>query len=68
MNIEVLFGLRVRELRRKKALSQEQLGFRCGLSKNYISDLERGTRNVTIKVMEKLALGLECEIWQLLHF
>ena len=29
------------------------------LSKNYISDVERGTRNITLKVVDKFAIGLE---------
>ena len=45
--IEIRFGQRVKEIRLKQNISQEELAFRCGLSKNYISDVERGTRNIS---------------------
>ena len=57
-NINIRFGKRIKELRLKENISQEELAFRCQLSKNYVSDVERGTRNVTLKVVEKFAYGL----------
>lgn len=58
-NINIMFGRRIKELRLRKNISQEELAFRCQLSKNYVSDVERGTRNVTLKVVEKFAKGME---------
>ena len=40
-NINILFGRRIKELRLRQNISQEELGFRCQLSKNYVSDVER---------------------------
>ena len=57
-NINIKFGRRIKELRLKEDISQEELAFRCQLSKNYVSDVERGTRNITLKVVEKFAIGL----------
>lgn len=57
-NINIKFGKRIKELRLKENISQEELAFRCQLSKNYVSDVERGTRNITLKVVEKFAIGL----------
>ena len=54
MTIEQRFGLRIREIRHRQQISQEELAFRCNLSKNYVSDVERGTRNISLKVIEKL--------------
>ena len=68
MNINVMFGKRIRELRLQENISQEELGFRCQLSKNYISDVERGTRNVSLKAIEKLALGLKVPMYYLFRF
>ena len=68
MNIESKFGLRVRYLRKLRNWSQEELAFRCALSKNYISDVERGTRNITLKVVEKIAKGFEIPIFELFMF
>lgn len=61
-NINIRFGQRVKELRIKQNISQEELAFRCQLSKNYISDVERGTRNVTLKVIDKFAKGFEVPV------
>ncbi len=62
------FGKRIRELRMMQNISQEELGFRCQLSKNYISDVERGTRNVSLKVIEKFAKGLQVPVYYLFVF
>ena len=67
-DIHILFGLRIKELRLKAHISQEELSFRCGLSKNYISDVERGTRNISLKAISKLAYGLHVEIKDLFTF
>ena len=66
--IEMRFGQRVKELRLKQNISQEELAFRCGLSKNYISDVERGTRNISLKSIEKIADGLAIRIKELIEF
>lgn len=68
MTIEHRFGLRIREIRHRQQLSQEELAFRCALSKNYISDVERGTRNISLKVIEKFAKGLGVPLAELFRF
>ena len=60
-----MFGKRVRALRQMIGISIEELSFRCGLHRNYISDVERGTRNVSLKAIEKLALGLKVPVYYL---
>ena len=67
-DVHILFGLRIKELRLKAHVSQEELSFRCGLSKNYISEVERGTRNISLKAISKLAYGLHVEIKDLFTF
>lgn len=59
LTIEQKFGRRIKELRVRQGISQEELAFRCHLSKNYISDVERGRRNVSLKAIEKFAYGLK---------
>ena len=66
--IEVRFGHRIKELRVKQGISQEELAFRCGLSKNYISDVERGTRNIYLKSIEKIYKGFSVNIKELFDF
>ncbi|WP_028042890.1 helix-turn-helix domain-containing protein [Candidatus Stoquefichus massiliensis] len=62
-DINMKFGRRIKELRLIQNISQEELGFRCQLSKNYVSDVERGTRNVSLKAIEKFALGLKVPVY-----
>jgi transcriptional regulator with XRE-family HTH domain len=59
-NLDVLaqLGKRVSYLRKERHLSQLALALESGLSKSYISDLERGERNPTVKVLDRLAQGL----------
>jgi len=56
--IKTEVGRRVRKLREKAGLSQEELGFRSGLHRNYIGGIERGERNVAIVNIAKLAKAL----------
>ncbi|MCH3909794.1 MAG: helix-turn-helix domain-containing protein [Bacilli bacterium] len=51
-------GKRVNYLRKERHLSQMELAFECELTKSYISDLERGERNPTLKVLNKISVGL----------
>jgi ribosome-binding protein aMBF1 (putative translation factor) len=53
------FGAVVRSLRRGLGLSQESLAERADLHRTYISDVEGGARNVTLKSLERLARALE---------
>ena len=66
--IEIRFGYRVKQIRLKQNISQEELAFRCGLSKNYISDVERGTRNISLRSIEKIADGFAINIKELFEF
>ncbi len=59
MNINVQLGMRIRYLRKQKGMSQEDLALESGVNKNYLSDLERGARNPTIVIIEKIAIALE---------
>jgi transcriptional regulator with XRE-family HTH domain len=60
------FGERVRELRTALELSQEDLGFRSDLDRTYISDIERGKRNVSLVNISALARALQVDPSQLL--
>jgi transcriptional regulator with XRE-family HTH domain len=59
----VEFGRRLRDLRHKRGLSQEELANRAGLDRTYISSCEAGRRNVTLRTITRLAeaLGVEPE-------
>lgn len=64
----IKLGKKVKKLRVEAGYSQEQLAFKCGLHRTYISDIERGTRNISLKNLEKLAKALEVSVSKLLDF
>ena len=55
MDIRTRLGQNVRQLREAKGWSQEDYADRAGIHRTYVSDIERGRRNPTITVVEKLA-------------
>jgi len=60
------FGGAVRETRARRSLSQEELGARARLHRNYVGAIERGEINPTLRVLYKLARGLELPAWEIL--
>lgn len=62
----LLFGMRVRELRAEKAISQEELAALTELDRTYISGIERGKRNLSLKNILKIASALNVTASQLL--
>lgn len=54
-----LIGQRVRDLRKQRGLSQEQLGELSGFHFSYIGGLERGQKNVSLLNLDKIADALE---------
>ena len=60
--ILVSFGNSIRKLRAKKKLTQRELAKRAGLDVTYISGIERGVRNPSLKSLESVAIGLGCSI------
>ena len=55
MNIQQRVGRNIRKFREEKELSQEQLAFETGMHRTYISGIERGIRNPTVVILERLA-------------
>jgi len=60
-------GHAVRELRARRRLSQEELGFRSTLHRNYIGAIERGEINPTFRVLLKLERGLQIPLAEIIH-
>ena len=60
--ILIKFGERVRNLRKLSNISIEELAFRCDLNRNYLSDVERGKRNLSLIAINKIAKGLDVPI------
>lgn len=66
MELESVFGEVLREIRHENKLSQEELAFKCGLDRTYISLLERGKRKPTITTVFILAEALMVSPTQLI--
>jgi transcriptional regulator with XRE-family HTH domain len=64
--ILVSFGDKVRELRKEKNLSQEELSFKADLHRTYIGMIERAEKNITLINIEKIAKALGVDIKELL--
>lgn len=62
------FGSRVKELRTKNKLTQEQFAQKTGLHKNYIGMVERGERNPSLINIQIIANGLNVTISELMKF
>jgi transcriptional regulator with XRE-family HTH domain len=59
MDVRRRVGLNVKRFRAERGLSQEELAFECGLHRTYVSGVERGVRNPTVVVLEKIAKALK---------
>lgn len=59
------FGKRLRQLRKKADLSQEELGFRSGLHRTYIGSIERAEQNISVDNIHKLAKALKIPVEEL---
>lgn len=67
MDVRRRLGLNVRALRGERGLSQEELAFECRLHRTYVSGVERGIRNPTVTVVEKIARALKVPASKLLE-
>jgi transcriptional regulator with XRE-family HTH domain len=65
-DIRIRFGARLRLLRHERQLSQEELAFRSGLHRTYVSSAERGERNVSLVNLERLAKALSIPLRDLI--
>lgn len=62
MNVLTQLGMRIRYLRKQKGMSQLDLALEADINKNYISDLERGNRNPSLMILEKIAKALDVSL------
>jgi transcriptional regulator with XRE-family HTH domain len=62
------FGQKVKILRLEKGWSQEKLALNSDLDRTYIPSIEKGERNVSIIVIEKIANAFQIEVHELLKF
>lgn len=60
-------GERVRQLRRDAGVSQEDFASACGFARSYMSRIERGTSNLSLDAIERLALAFGITVGELFH-
>lgn len=60
-------GSNLREIRKKKKMSQVILAEEAGLNRTYIGELERGEKNMSLKTLLKLVKALKIEITDLFN-
>ena len=68
MDIKIVVGKRVKELRNKLGISQEELADIAELDRTYITSVECGKRNISIVNIEKLAIALKVTIKEFFDF
>jgi transcriptional regulator with XRE-family HTH domain len=68
MITKTLLGERIKELRKKRALSQEQLAEKVGLAAKYLSQIETGDKSPSLQALDKFAAVLNVEIRDLFDF
>ncbi len=68
MDVKILVGQRVKELRNKLGISQEELADIAGLDRTYITSVECGKRNISIMNIEKLSIALKVSLKEFFNF
>ena len=58
MDLVQLLGANVRHHRKLKGMTQERLALDAGMERSYVSDLERGMRNPSVRALGRLAVAL----------
>lgn len=67
MNFNLFIGKKITELRKIKKLSQEDLAFKAGIDRTYMSSIERGKRSISLAVAIKLSSALEIDLLKLIE-
>ena len=62
MTINKQLGARIRYLRQQKNWSMEDLALEAAINRNYLCDLERGSRNPTVNVLNRIAKALDINL------
>ncbi len=66
-DVLIKLGERVRDLRKERGLSQEQLAFKADLHRTYIGMIERAEKNITLINIEKIAIAFNVDIKELFN-
>jgi transcriptional regulator with XRE-family HTH domain len=67
MDLREVFATNLRRLRHAKGLSQDDLAYEAGVSRSYLSQIEKGVFFASLKIVGKLATALDVEPAELLR-
>ncbi|MFI3301381.1 MAG: helix-turn-helix transcriptional regulator [Candidatus Gastranaerophilales bacterium] len=67
-DVKKLLGMRIRELRKERGVSQEYIAEKVGIEPNNISRIENGINYPTAENLAKIAFALDIEIHKLFYF
>ncbi len=62
MKIQEKIGLRIRELRTEKNLTQEAVAWRSEIDRTFMNHVENGKRNISVQSLEKISKGLQISL------
>ena len=55
----IILGKKIKEIRQKVGMTQEELAWKCGISLNFLGQIERGQKKPSIDTIKKIATALE---------
>lgn len=67
LDVSSRFGMRLRQLRRDRQMTQLRLAVEFGIDRTFISDVERGRKSISLPMLEVLALGFQLSLSELLR-
>jgi transcriptional regulator with XRE-family HTH domain len=67
MDLRDVFAANLRRIRHAKGLSEDDLAYEAGVSRSYLSQIEKGSFYASLKIVGKLALALDVEPAELLR-
>ena len=67
MDVSSRFGVRLRQLRRERNMTQLRMAVDFGIDRTFISDVERGRKSISLPMLEIMALGLKLSLSELLR-
>jgi transcriptional regulator with XRE-family HTH domain len=67
VDLRDVLALNLPRLRNEKGLAQDDLAYEAGVSRSYLSQLEKGKFYASIKIVGRLADALGVEAWELLR-
>lgn len=66
IDVSSRFGVRLRELRKERSMTQLRMATEFGIDRSFISDVERGRKSISLPMLEVIALGMNMTLSELL--